>query len=86
MTIKDKVLNFIEAFASLFLISILLVVLYYSLRVLLVLSNTSPTFELQMFYMGLLICVVTVIAQWIDGRVKVLRNMFNRKEVSYAKR
>lgn len=73
----NKILDILYLFASFFLIGLLIYVLIFSLsyaRV--ILYNYSSPSE-QAYNLGIIIAIVTVIVQWIEGRIKAVVETLN---------
>lgn len=74
----DKTLDLLAVFTSAFMIVMLIPVTWYSL---LYWANNYPmvaSIEYEMFYIGVMIAVITSLYQWIDGRIAVLIRLFNK--------
>ena len=77
---KNKFLDWLEIITSAIIVWFLLVMLWYSLKFwnAFYLANYQLIGrEMLMFYVGLLIAVVTVSAQWIEGRIKTIIRAWN---------
>lgn len=72
-----KIIDSLVIFASLFMIVILLVVLFYSLEYWVGVYVLIESFSQKMFSIGLIISVVTVLAQWIEGRLRLILKIVN---------
>ncbi|MCK9371124.1 hypothetical protein M0R04_14525 [Candidatus Dojkabacteria bacterium] len=76
MSRARKILDILNLFSSVVLLALLLIVLYYSLdywsKIFDIMAYTKTPFNQKMFSVALLIAIVTVIAEWIEGRIKTI--------------
>jgi len=71
MKIK-KVLDLLELVSSIIFICFLIAVLFFALQYWTTNISNVQEFNAQMFSVAMLIALVTVIAEWIDGRIKAI--------------
>jgi len=68
----NKALDVLELVSSIIFICLLIVVLFFSLTYWKNNISVVRRFSAQMFSVGMLIAIVTVLSQWIEGRIKVI--------------
>jgi len=64
-----KVLDLLSFISSLFLVGLFITVLIGSMQYFREVFPSGLPFKFQMFYLAVMIAVVTVLAQWIEGRI-----------------
>lgn len=74
----NKFTDAVYFFASIFLIALLLVVLFFSLKYSLVKLNSTDKINEISYYLAIIIAFVTVIVEWIDGRIKAIIRITNK--------
>jgi len=69
---KSMIIEFLYLFSSIVLLILLLVMVYYSINYWN--DNVKMIVELdaKMFSIGLLISIITISLQWIEGRIKAI--------------
>ena len=74
----SKLVTVLYFFASTFMLTILLYVLYYSLQYWTINYPYGAEFNAVMFYVAIGITIVTILAQWIEGRIRAIRTILNK--------
>lgn len=86
-----KIIDILSAVSSVVLIFLMIPVLYGAVIHFSAIMKEITDFNQKMFFIAIFIAVVTVIGQWIDGRVNVLKELINlrfknKKEVNNESR
>lgn len=76
-----EVLNIIS---SIIMVIFLLIVLYFSVSYWTENFDPSIPIKANMFYVGILIAIVTTIAQWIEGKINTIILSFNLIKRRYS--
>lgn len=79
---KEKFFLALDMFNSIVMVLLLLVVLSFSLDYYTDNFPWKEALNAKMFYVAIGITFVTVIVQWIDGRIKFIRRIIRKKEVN----
>ena len=85
-----KTVEVVYLFSSFFMVFLLLYILYFSIQYWNHNYPLVPDFESKMFSIAMLIAIVTIIAQWIEGRTKAIikssNNLFKSKRREHDKK
>ena len=74
----NRILDLLELVSSIIFVGFLSALLYFSLKYWTTNIGLVLNFHAKMFSVAMLITVVTVIAQWLEGRIKVIRTIWKR--------